>query len=227
MINLGRETCLTICILLLIIRRRGAEPLPVLGHLGSGEPIVKPTIAGRLFFCLELGGVLKKTRFLVVAVVAALVVPTAFHAVLDGRFTRTVDIPPLPYLSESAIPSRPSTSEVQTDNSTATVTSNGAVRGSFTVVSSSGDDHAESASTSTGDAAGDSNSTTVTDSVREANALAVAQNDLSGTAAVVGAKSGRLTMGWVLLAAIWSTVIAGVCTIALLLLKARQRLPSR
>ena len=33
----------------------GAEPLPVCGHLGSGESLVKPTFRGRFFLFAEGG----------------------------------------------------------------------------------------------------------------------------------------------------------------------------
>ena len=34
-------------------RRGGVEPLSVNGHLGSGEPIVKPTLKGRFLCFME------------------------------------------------------------------------------------------------------------------------------------------------------------------------------
>jgi len=34
----------------------GAEPSPIIGHLSSGEPIVKPTQKGRFFYFAEEGG---------------------------------------------------------------------------------------------------------------------------------------------------------------------------
>ncbi len=88
---------------------------------------------------------MKKAQFLVVAIVAALVVPIAFPVCLDygktqndwstvSSFTEAVASSPLPDLSESVAPSPPSAPADQTDNTTATVTSGGAVKASFTVV---------------------------------------------------------------------------------------------
>jgi hypothetical protein len=93
-------------------------------------------------------GVLKKAQFLVVAIVAALMVLTAFPVCLDygktqndwstvSSFPQSVASSPLPNLSESVAPSSPSASGDQTDNNTTTatnVTSGGAVKASFTVV---------------------------------------------------------------------------------------------
>src|SRR5512136_1950801 len=109
-------------------------------------------------FALHSRGVLKKAQFLVVAIVAALIVLTAFPVCLDygkrqndwstvSSFTQSVASSPLPNLSESVARSSPSASGDQTDNNTTTaadVTSGGAVKASFTVVPQPASDREES-----------------------------------------------------------------------------------
>jgi len=40
----------------------GVEPPPVIGHLGGGEPIVKPTFSGRFFVFVKGGGSILKAK---------------------------------------------------------------------------------------------------------------------------------------------------------------------
>ncbi len=166
---------------------------------------------------------------MVVAVVAALVVPTAFHVCLDygktqndwstGRgFTQAAASSPLPDLSESVAPSSPRAPGDQADNTTAIVTSGGAVKASFTVVSQPVDDRGESGTSSEGSVARDHNSTSATAPAQVVNGVAVddwpTKNDQLGTAADVHPKSGGLVMGWVLLVTTWLVGIASVGVLA-------------
>jgi hypothetical protein len=149
------------------------------------------------------GGVLNKAQFLVVTVVAALVVPIAFTVCLDyGRtqndwstvssFTQAAASSPLPDLSESVAPSPPSAPGDQTDNTTAAVTSGGAVKASFTVVSQPASNQEESMA-----AAGQA-----------------MPNNQEPAATHVPPESGGLTLSWVLLMAVFSMGIAAVGVIA-------------
>jgi hypothetical protein len=166
-------------------------------------------------FIQNFGGVLKKARFWVTLVVAtALVLLAVLSLSLDdgsvqvsssigGNAARVVEDTPLPKLSESTAQSSPNPAPSQTDNSTAPVTSSGAVKASFTVVSRPISDQGESGTSSTGNVARDSNSTSSTAPAQVVNGVAVddqpTQNDQLGTAADVRPKSGGLAMGWVLL----------------------------
>jgi hypothetical protein len=125
---------------------------------------------------------------------------------------------PLPKLSESTAPSSPDPAGSQTDNNTAPVTSSGAVRASFTVVSRPVSDQGESGTSSTGNVACDPKNASPTAPAQGVNGVAVddqrMQNDQLGTAADVRPKSGGLAMGWVLLITAWSVEIASVCGLA-------------
>ena len=178
----------------------------------------------------NFGGVLKKARFWVTLVVAtALVLLAVLSLSLDdgsvqvsssigGNAARVVEDTPLPKLSESTAPSSPDPAGSQTDNSTAPVTSSGAVKASFTVVSRPVSDQEEGGTSSTGSVARDPNSTSATAPAQVVNRVAVddqpTQNDQLGTAADVRPKSGGLAMGWVLLITAWSVEIALVCGLA-------------
>ena len=148
-------------------------------------------------------GVLKKAQFLVFAVVAALVVPTALTVCLDygktqndwsnvSSFTEAASSSPLPDLSESVPPSPPSASADKTDNTTATVTSGGAVRASFTVVAEPASNQEESVAA-------------------EDQAM---PNSQALAATHVPPESGKLTPSWVLLAVVLSIGIAALGVIA-------------
>jgi hypothetical protein len=174
--------------------------------------------------------VLKKPQFLVILVVAAaLVLSAAFSLSFDdgraqvdssivGNAGRVMKDTPLPKLSESTAPSSPDPAGSQTDNSTAPVTSSGAVKASFTVVSRPISDQEEGGTSSTGDVARDPKGTSSTAPAQVVNGVAVddqpTQNDQLGTAADVRPKSGGLAMGWVLLITAWSVEIASVCGLA-------------
>src|SRR5512136_1447937 len=144
-------------------------------------------------FALHSRGVLKKAQFLVVAIVAALIVLTAFPVCLDyGRtqndwstvssFTQAAASSPLPDLSESVAPSPPSAPGDQTDNTTAAVTSGGAVKASFTVVSQPASNQEESMAA-------------------EGQAM---PNNQEPAATHVPPESGGLTLSWVLFTAVFS-----------------------
>jgi hypothetical protein len=147
--------------------------------------------------------VLKKAQFLVAAIVAALLVPTAFALCLGcGRtqndwstassFTQAVASSPLPNLSESVAPGPPGGPADQTDNTTAVVTSGGAVKASFTVVAEPASNQEESVAA-------------------EGQAMANSQ----ARAATHGPpESGKLTPSWVLLAVVLSIGIAALGVIA-------------
>jgi hypothetical protein len=181
-------------------------------------------------FIQNFGGVLKKARFWVTLVVAtALVLLAVLSLSLDdgsvqvgssigGNAARVVEDTPLPKLSESTAPSSPDPAGSQTDNSTAPVTSSGAVKASFTVVSRPISDQGESGTSSTSSVARDPNSTSSTAPAKVVNGVAVddqpTQNDQLGTAADVRPKSGGLAMGWVLLITACSVEIAAVCGLA-------------
>jgi hypothetical protein len=147
--------------------------------------------------------VLKKAQFMVGTIVAALVVPTAFAACLDydraqndwstvSSFTEAAASSPLPDLSESVAPNPPSARTDQTDNTTATVTSGGAVKASFTVVSQPAGNQEES---------------------RAAGGQATPNNQ-AHAAVHSHPKSGGLTRSWVLLTSIFSMAIAAIGVIA-------------
>jgi hypothetical protein len=154
-------------------------------------------------FVLNSRGVLKKAQFLVVAIVAALAVPIAFPVCLDygktqndwstvSSFTEAAASSPLPDLSESVAPSPPSAPADQTDNTTAAVTSGGAVKASFTVVSQPAANQEESIAA-------------------EGQAM---PNNQARTAAHVRPESGGLTLNWGLITSIFSTGIAAISVIA-------------
>jgi hypothetical protein len=146
--------------------------------------------------------VLKKAQFLVVAVVAALVVPTALLVCFDygktqndwptvSSFTQAVTSSPLPDLSESVAPSSPSASGDQTDNTTAAVTSGGTVKASFTVVPQPTENQEKSMA---------------------AEGQAMPDNQ-ARTAVHVRPESGGLTLSWALLMSVFSMGIAAVSII--------------
>ena len=181
-------------------------------------------------FIQNFGGVLKKARFWVTLVVAtALVLLAVLSLSLDdgsvqvgssigGNAARVVEDTPLPKLSESTAPSAPNPAPSQTDNNTAPVTSSGAVKTSFTVVSRPVSDQGESGTSSTGNVTRDPNNSSATAPAQGVNSVAAdgqsVQNDQLGTAADVRPKSGGLAMGWVLLITAWSVEIALVCGLA-------------
>jgi hypothetical protein len=182
--------------------------------------------------------VLKRARFWVILIVAAaLVLSGAFLLSFDdgsvqldssivGNAARVVEDTPLPKLSESTAQSSPNPAPSQTDNSTAPVSSSGAVKASFTVVSRPVSDQGESGTSSTGNVARDPNSTSSTAPAQVVNGVAVdeqsMQNDQLGTAADVRPKSGGLTIGWVLLITAWSVEVAAVCGLAFLRVRAKE-----
>jgi len=154
---------------------------------------------------------LKKAQFLVIALVAALLVPTAFTVCLDygrtqsdwstvSRFTPAVSGSPLPDLSESVAPSSPSAPEEQSDNTTAPVTSGGAVKASFTVVPQPAGNQEESMAA-------------------EGQAM---PNNQALIATYNPPESGGLTLRWVLLTSVFSTGIAAIGVIGLLRFRARE-----
>ena len=181
-------------------------------------------------FIQNFGGVLKKARFWVTLVVAtALVLLAVLSLSLDdgsvqvgssigGNAARVVEDTPLPKLSESTAPSAPNPAPSQTDNSTAPVTSSGAVKASFTVVSRPVSDQGESGTSSTGNVTRDPNNSSATAPAQGVNSVAAddqpMQNDQLGTAADAHPKSGGLAMGWVLLITAWSVEIASVYGLA-------------
>jgi len=182
-----------------------------------------------LSFVQSFGGVLKKARFLVILVVAALVLSAAFLLSFDdgkaqvdssivGNAGRVMKDTPLPKLSESTAPSSPNPAPSQTDNSTAPVTSSGAVRASFTVVSRPVSDQGESGTSSTGNVARDPNNASPSAPAQVVNGVAVddqpVPNDRLSTATGVRPKSGGLAMSWVLLITAWSAEITAVCGLA-------------
>ena len=158
---------------------------------------------------------LKKAQFLVVAIVAALAVPIAFPVCLDyaktqndwstvSSFTEAAASSPLPDLSESVAPSPPSAPEEQSDNTTATVTSGGAVKASFTVVPQPASNQEESMAA-------------------EGQAM---PNNQALIATHTPPESGRLTPRWVLLTSVFSTAIAAMAVIAFLHRHARKPAPA-
>jgi hypothetical protein len=155
---------------------------------------------------------LKKAQPLVIAVVAALVVPTAFTVCLDygrtqsdwstvSRFTLAISGSPLPELSESVAPSPPSAPEEQSDNTTATVTSGGTVKASFTVVAAPPSNQEES---------------------KAAESQAMPDNQ-ARTASQARPESVGFTPRWVPLTSIFSMVIAAIGVLALLYSRARDQ----
>ena len=156
---------------------------------------------------------MKKAQFLVLAVVAALVVPASFTVGRGfGRtqndwsavssFTEAVSSSPLPDLSESVAPSPRSAPADQTDNATAaTVTSGGAVRASFTVVSRPAGNQEEVVAT-------------------EAQAM---PDNQARTASQAHPESGGLTLSRVLFTSIFSTAIAAIGVIAFLRFRTREQ----
>jgi len=154
---------------------------------------------------------LKKAQFLVVAVVAALVVPTALLVCFDygktqndwptvSSFTQAVTSSPLPDLSESVAPSPPSAPANQTDNTTATVTSGGAVKASFTVVAAPPSNQEES---------------------KAAEGRAMPDNQ-ARTASQARPESGGFTLRWVLLTSLFSMAIAAIGVFAFVRFRARE-----
>ena len=189
-------------------------------------------------FLGETGGVVHRAKhLLILAVVPTLLMMAILPAVLsDGgekavssvvrNSSQAVNDIPLPKLSESTAPSSPNPAPSQTDNSTAPVTSSGAVKASFTVVSRPISDQGESGTSSTGNVARDSNNSSATAPAHVVNGVAVddqpTQNDQLGTAADVRPESGGLAMGWVLLITAWSVEVAAVCGLAFLRVQAKS-----
>ncbi len=154
---------------------------------------------------------MKKAQFLVIAVVAALLVPTAFTVCLDygrtqsdwstvSRFTPAISGSLLPDLSESVAPNPPSAPEEQSDNTTAPVNSGGAVKASFTVVPQPAGNQEESMA---------------------AEGQAMPNNQTRTTAHVIPESDG-LPLRWVLLTSILSTAIAAMAVIGLLRFRTRE-----
>ena len=152
---------------------------------------------------------MKKAKFLAIAIVAALLVPIAFHVVADGtrtqndwsttdRFNEATASSPLPDLSESVAPTRPNSSDDQTDNTT-TITSGGAVKASFTVLAQPAGSQEESAPAET----------------------RPMPNNESQAAVPVRRESGGLTTGWALLAAVLSFETMAISIIVLRRLRAK------
>jgi len=160
---------------------------------------------------LNSRGVLKKAQFLVVAIVAAAVVPTVAPVCLEydktqndwstvSSFTQSVAGSPLPNLSESVAPGPPSGPADQTDNTTATVTSGGAVKASFTVVAAPPSNQEES---------------------KAAEGRAMPDNQ-ARTASQARPESGGFTLRWVLLTSLFSMAIAAIGVFAFVRFRARE-----
>lgn len=206
--------------------------MPSSGHLGSGESIVRPTFSGRFFVCPgDFEGVLKKAHFLVVLIVTALVVLASFSLSSDdGRvrtecwivsdFTQAVEDPPLPKLSESADPSSPNPDPSQSDNSTASATSSGAVKASFTVISRPVGDQGQSGTPPTGNVACDPDSASAITPAQEGDRSAISDRTVSGSQfrpdASVHPKSSGVKMHWMFIIAAWSAGITAACSLAFL-----------
>jgi hypothetical protein len=176
--------------------------------------------------------VLKKAQFLVIMVAAALVLLAALSlsfrdgsvqsdTSIVGNAGRVTKDTPLPNLSESVGQSQPNPAPSQTDNSTAPTSSSGVVKASFTVVSQPVSDQGESGSSSAGSVARGSND--ASPAIPAQAVSSAAANDQLGTAADLHPKSGGLTIGWVLLVAVWSLEIALMCGLAFLHVRARKR----
>ncbi len=181
---------------------------------------------------------MKRVGFLVIlVVVAALAAATALAIVIGhdggradssafGNSTQIVENIPLTKLSEATTQSSPDASVSQTDNGTVPVTSGGAVKASFTVVTPPVRDQGENGVLSTSSVARDPNSTSATAPAQEVNGVALdnqpTQNDRLGAAADARPKSGGLTMGWVLLITVWAVEVAAVCCLAFLRVWARE-----
>jgi hypothetical protein len=200
------------------------------GILLVGVGIFLSGMVGFLFPGERGGAVHSAKHLLILAVVPTLLMMAILPAVLGdggvkaissvaGNSYQAVNDIPLPKLSEAAAQSSPNPAPSQTDNSTAPVTSSGAVKASFTVVSRPVNDQAasEAATAATG-VARDPNSTSASASQRVVSNVAAndrpVPSDQLGTQAGVRPKSGGLTMGWVLLITAWSVEIALVCGLA-------------
>jgi hypothetical protein len=201
------------------------------GILLVGVGIFLAGMVGFLFPGERGGKVHRAKHLLIIAVVPTLLMMAILPAVLGDGGEKAVssvvrnssqavnDIPSLPKLSESTAQSSPNPAPSQTDNSTVPVTSSGAVKASFTVVSRPVNDEAASeAATAATSVAHDPNSTSATASQRVASGVAAndrpVPSDQLGTEAGVRPKSGGLTMGWALLITAWSVEIALVCGLA-------------
>lgn len=134
---------------------------------------------------------------LVVAILAALVMSAAFAVFIDygntqndrstfSSLTRAVASRRLPDLSGSVAPSSASAPEDQTDNTTATIISGGAVKASFTVVTQPAGNQEESMAV---------------------DGQAMPNNQVHA-AARISREPGRLTTRWVLLTAVCLAGIA-------------------
>jgi hypothetical protein len=181
---------------------------------------------------------LKKAQFLVVAILAALMVLTAFPVCFDygkaqndrstlGSFIQTANSSPLPILSESIAPGSPSTSGDQTDNTTSPITSGGAVKASFTVVSPPISNDVESGTAPTGNGAGSPNHTAAATQPQETDGVAMSnqqmKNDQSGIVSEVRPESGGLTLSWLLLTAACSVWIAALSGLAFVHFRAKAQ----
>jgi hypothetical protein len=200
------------------------------GILLVGVGIFLAGMVGFLFPGERGGKVHRAKHLLIIAVVPTLLMMAILPAVLgDGGekvvssvtrdSSQAVNDIPLPKLSESTAQSSPNPAPSQTDNSTVPVTSSGAVKASFTVVSRPVNDEAASeAATAATSVARDPNSTSATASQRVVSGVAAndrpVPSDQLGTEAGVRPKSGGLTMGWALLITAWSVEIALVCGLA-------------
>ena len=176
-------------------------------------------------------------HLLILAVVPTLLMLAILLAVLGnggekavssvvGNSPQAANDIPLPELSESIAQSPPNPALSHTDNSTAPVTSSGAVRASFTVVSRPVSDQGESGTSSTSNVARDPNNASSTAPAQVVNGVAVddqpVPSDQLGTDVGVRPKSGGSAMGWVLLITAWSAEITAVCGLVFLRVRARR-----
>jgi hypothetical protein len=186
-------------------------------------------------FVRDSGGLLNKAQSLVVlaalVLLAALSLSRADGGVQVGfsivaRGTQVVEHTPPPKLAESTAQSSPNSGPSQTDNSTAPVSSSGAVKASFTVVSRPVGDQGENGTSTAGNTERDLNSTSATTPAQvmsRANAGdQPMQNDRSSTALDARLESGRLSTGWAFLVTAWLVGIALVCGLALVRAPARR-----
>lgn len=155
---------------------------------------------------------MQKAQFLVVAILAAVVMALAFAVYIDhgktphdwpsvSSFTREAAKCRLPDLSGSVTPSSTSAPGDQTDNTTATFTSGGAVRASFTVVPQPEDNQEES-------------------TAAEGQAI---PNSQSNAAAQVRPEPRGLPNVWRLVTAASSVWIIALCGLAFLHLRAKAQ----
>jgi len=189
-------------------------------------------------FLGEPGGAVHRAKhLLILAVVPTLLMLAILLAVLGnggekavssvvGNSPQAVNDIPLPKLSESIAQSPPNPASSHTDNSTAPVTSSGAVRASFTVVSRPVSDQGEIGTSSTSNVARDPNNASSTAPAQVVNGVAVDEqpvpSDQLGSDASVHPRSGGLATGWMLLITAWSAEITAVCGLVFLRVRARR-----